>query len=161
MVGENGRMKIRPITPDDLNDILRMAHNFHASSHVAESLPFCDQSFTKSIVDMLSDGYGMVYVAENDSGLCGMIGVMLNRHWFNNSLLLASDLFWWVDESARGSSAGLKLLNAAENWAKECGCYMVVMAHTPTIQPEKVHNLYIRRGYAQQDTYYAKVVNHA
>lgn len=154
-------MKIRTVTPDDLDSLLRMAHAFHSASHVSESLPLCDKSFVNSIVNMLSDGRGMVFVAERDGELCGMIGVMLSRHWFNESLLLASDMFWWVDDSARGSSAGLKLLNAAESWAKECGCYMMVMAHTPTIQPEKVHNLYIRRGYAQQDTYYAKVVNHA
>lgn len=155
-------MKIRPVSPDDLPDLIRMAHAFHAASHVSESLPFCDQSFTETIVNMLVHQSGMVFVAESDDGqLCGMIGIGLSRHWFNRSLLIASDLFWWVDEAARGSSAGIKLLAAAETWARECGCYVMVMAHTPTIQPEKVHRLYIRRGYAQQDTYYAKVVNHA
>ncbi len=139
-----------------------MAHAFHAASHVAETLPFCESSFIDTIVNLLSKGTGEVIVAENDDGqLCGMIGMALSAHWFNRELLVASDLFWWVDEAARGSSAGLKLIKAAEDWAKDIGCHVMVMAHTPTIQPEKVHNLYIRRGYTQQDTYYARVINHA
>lgn len=155
-------MKIRFATPKDIDSIVAMAIDFHSASHVVDTIPFDSKSFVDTIVTMMADGYGIVIVAEHDSGeLVGMIGGMVNSHWFNNSLLIGHDMFWWVAEYARGSSAGLKLLKAFEDWTHSKGCHMIVLAHTPTLQPEKVENLYIRRGYAKQDTYYAKVVNHA
>ena len=155
-------MKIRHATPDDLPALRRMGADFHAASCYADTVPANLDSFEKTIVNLFSVGNGVVLVAEDAEGvLCGMAGGVVQPHWFNHDHLAGQEMFWWVDESTRGSGAGFKLMDALEQWAIAKGCKTFCMASTANLTPEKLARIYKRRGYVAQDIYYAKVINHA
>lgn len=50
------------------------------------------------------------WVAETKAGLVGFIAGALMPHPFNTSLIVFSEMFWWVDAQHRGSRAGALLL---------------------------------------------------
>jgi RimJ/RimL family protein N-acetyltransferase len=56
---------------------------------------------------------GVVLVAENEAGeLLGTIGGTINFHLFDPDRLVLAELWWWVAPEYRGSSAGLRLIQA-------------------------------------------------
>lgn len=56
---------------------------------------------------------GVVLVAESDGGeLLGTIGGTIGFHVFDPEKLVLAELWWWVAPEHRGSSAGLRLLQA-------------------------------------------------
>lgn len=63
---------------------------------------------------------GVVLVAEGDAGeLLGTIGGTMGFHLFDPDKLVLAELWWWVAPEHRGSSAGLRLLQAFRERALE------------------------------------------
>jgi hypothetical protein len=99
----------------------------------------------------LIGGGGVLLVAEAPgSVLVGMLGLALITHPLSGDQF-ASELFWWVEPDARsGSRTGLRLLDAAESWARKhhaIGIHMVALASNPHIS-----RLYAKRGYTERDS---------
>mgnify|MGYP001592233288 FL=1 len=91
------------------------------------------------------------FLAEIDGAVVGMFGVFCLTHPITGDEM-ASELCWWVEPEARGTSAGLKLLKAAEAWAREQGASFLEM-----IAPsDRVAALYERLGFERTDIHYLK-----
>jgi hypothetical protein len=54
---------------------------------------------------------GPCFIAERD-GPVGFVSGMLAAHPYNPALTVLTEMFWWVAPEARGSRAGLLLLDA-------------------------------------------------
>ena len=68
-------------------------------------------------------------------GEVGMVGGIATPDFFNRNKLGAAELFWWVDEEARGSGAGVALLNGLESWAISIGASRLSMtAWSPCLE---------------------------
>jgi RimJ/RimL family protein N-acetyltransferase len=67
---------------------------------------------TKSLERLMDQG--VVLVAENSATgeLMGTIGGTINFHLFDPDRLVLAELWWWVAPEYRGSSAGLRLIQA-------------------------------------------------
>ena len=78
--------------------------------------------------------------------------------FMNNSTVMAQELFWWVDESIRGSKTGIQLLKAAEKIAKESGASVMNMLSLEDLNGEKVNKLYQRLGYKRKEQSYMRVL---
>lgn len=64
----------------------------------------------------------------------------------------ASETCWYIRPDARGRGA-LRMLNAYEAWARECGCVAVGMA---SLADNDVGALYRRRGFESVEMHFVK-----
>jgi GNAT superfamily N-acetyltransferase len=140
---------IRPARPDDIDQIAVLGERFISESHYRRLIGINPKAL-RSVAEMLiAKDHGLLLVDEFYGELAGMIGMIATIHptsWEP----VASELFWYVPPEARGG--GLKLLFAAERWAREFGCARCIM-----IAPnERVSALYIRLGYDELETQFIK-----
>lgn len=103
----------------------------------------------------LIDGTGeasVMFVAEKDSVLVGMLGMALIHNWMTGDLT-ASELCWWVEPEHRGGT-GLALLARTRAWASDHGATVLQMI-APT---EDIAALYERLGFVKLETHYARAL---
>lgn len=95
--------------------------------------------------------HGAVFVAQADgpNDLVGMLGVSLLPHVMSGELV-ATEAAWWVNPERRGGMTAVRMLAAAERWAREAGAVWMQM-----IAPrgeERLREFYRRRGYLELET---------
>lgn len=152
-------MKARRATPEDMDAIARMAKSFHAATCYVSQIPLNLDSALSSVANFATQPNCIMLVVESDEGkVVGMAAASATRHWFNADHIVGQEHFWWVDEEARGSGAGLRLIEALEEWATKIGCHSFCMATTANLTPEALAKFYKRRGYEPYDIYYSKVM---
>lgn len=89
------------------------------------------------------------WVADDDGAVAGFIGMMLEEHPVSGQMM-AREAWWFVDPQARGR-VGLRLLRAAEAWARDHQVPIVVSFHDPALSP-----MMSRLGYRVTDYTYQK-----
>jgi hypothetical protein len=95
-----------------------------------------------------------VAVADADGSPVGFIAGAVVPHPFNPDIRIATELFWWVVPPARGSRAGLALLDAYDTWATDAADLkaMTLEAHSP-VNPRTL----LKRGYQLAESQYIGV----
>lgn len=124
-----------------------MARQFHSLTQ------YKDTEFDEASCFLLfksSLEQGMCLVSESDQ-VTGFIIGMIFRCPFNQMVKMASELAWWVKPEFRQSSAGIKLLKALQDSAKENGAESLTMICLETINPDQVQGIYERMGYSQTE----------
>jgi GNAT superfamily N-acetyltransferase len=116
------------------------------AAHVAEHPAQAE----KVVRYLLEHPDGTVLVADVDGTVIGMIGLLVVPHLFSGELT-CGEVCWFVDPAHRGS-AGLRLLRAAEQWAREAGAVTMQMI-APTARAAA---LYERLHYTALETNYTK-----
>lgn len=150
-------MEIRTAQPEDLPALMRMAQDFHAASPAVETVQFCPRSMAETFQSLATGDRSILFVADDEElGVIGMIAGVFYPHYLNAMHIAAQELFWWCDPSARGKGAGLALIKAMEDWAKDIGAKTLYMASTSNPNAEKLAKLYQRRGFSKHDIYFAK-----
>ncbi len=85
-------------------------------------------------------GSGVVFLLEKADRVVGMIALIAYDHFISGQRVVG-EVVYWVESSARG--LGLRLLRAAEAWAKAQGAVFIQM-----ISPsQRTDALYARCGY--------------
>lgn len=108
---------IRPGRPDDVEWVLAQLREFAELFGTNTSL-FGDTDHARNFVLEIIDKH-VFLVAERDGKLIGFIAGIVAPHVFNPSIRMLTELWWWVDKAARGSRAGLMLLNAFVEWGRK------------------------------------------
>jgi len=144
---------IRPATPEDMPELLRMGRAFFAATAFGE-IGF-EEDEARATLTLLAER-GILLVAEQN-GLCGMAGALVFPFYFNLSHLTAQELFWWVDPRARQSGQGAELLAALEAAARARGAKSLTMIALDEIDGPRVAELYRRNGYAPSERNFIKV----
>jgi GNAT superfamily N-acetyltransferase len=143
-------MTIRCATREDLAAIVLMAAKFAAADSY--------RGFVSQNVEQLEQlarfllEHGAIFVAEDTRGpaiVVGMIGVSVLAHPIDGAIV-GSEVAWWIEPDFRGGSAGVRLLEAAEAWARAMGATRFQMV-APALNP-RVGEFYRRRGYAEVET---------
>ncbi len=97
-----------------------------------------------SVTFLLENPDAAIFLSGNGTPT-GMIAMLAYDHPFSGERI-AFEVVWWVDPEARGD--GLRLLRAAEEWARDQGIKKMQM-----IAPnERVGVLYQRLGYLPVET---------
>lgn len=113
-------MTIRPITPGDRSDWLRLLLGLHPELPEADHVPSIDAYLTGGSIDELIPS--AVFVAERPNGrLGGFLELSVRNYAEGCSGDTPYVESWFVDEDLRGTGIGRALMEAAEQWARERG----------------------------------------
>lgn len=140
---------IRRATSADIPRIVEMGGQFIETTFPA-AMTFNGPAIA-TLTQQLIDGHdGVVFVAERDGKVTGMIALITMRQPMTDELL-AVELVWWVETHGRD---GLQLLSEAEHWARANGATKLQM-----IAPsERVCTLYERMGFEKVEVAYIRTI---
>mgnify|MGYP000894854066 CR=1 len=141
---------LREATLADMPELVRMGRAFHAAAKL--DIEFDDSTF-RDLCAQLIEADGALLLIDDGA----MLAALCFPIYFNASALVAQELFWWVDPDKRG--AGIRLLQRAEQWAKEKGAVTLQMIALDELSGESVGRLYERRGYRPLERSYVRNLN--
>jgi hypothetical protein len=85
----------------------------------------------------------------------GFIAGLHGEHWFNPAIHTFTELFWWVQPEHRGSSAGVRLLEAfIDEGERRRGWIVFGLEHNSPVKDETL----IKRGFRAQERSFLKEV---
>lgn len=142
---------IRQANVGDLERILEMGVRFITETSYAKFLLPSPEAISQSVVNLMTNPAAVILLSGSDATVTGMIGMLSFEHPFSGEKV-ASETFWWVDPESRGD--GIRLLVAAEKWAKDLGATKVQMV-APN---ERVGEIYSRLGYSPVETMYQRTL---
>ncbi len=137
----------RLATLNDIDACVRMGGSFAQLAKVT-----ADESSMRETLERLVDS-GALFV--DGDPVSAMAAVLIYPHYFNRDQISAQELFWWVDESARGTGVGRRLLNAIESAARDAGAHSLTMV---SLAANPVEKLYEAAGYVAQESSFVKVL---
>lgn len=146
---------IRLMKEEDFDQILRMSKQFSKDSDLIDSIGIDDVSLISFLKNLVNSVGGFGLVADDDGKLVGMLGIMILPHVFNNNVLVAEEIAWWVDRDYRKKiSIGMNMLRLAEEVMKGYGVKISFMKflHKPELNPEILEKFYTRVGYKKLET---------
>lgn len=108
-------MEIRPAKLSDIPFILGELKKFDRQGGVRSIYPGDD--YAAGAAENLIRKHRF-QIADDGKRQLGFLAAMVMPHWMNPAVRTAAELFWWVGEEYRGSSAGIRLLKDYSQWAK-------------------------------------------
>ena len=143
-------MTIRRAEIKDIPQLHRMGRRFHEVSGYAEISEYSPASVGFILKGMIEAG---TVFTDGEHGLLGFTTFPL---FFDPSVIIAQEMFWWVDEAERKTGLGVELLDVAENRAKAMGAKALLMLSIKGLEGDKVNKLYLSRGYQEQENSYMR-----
>lgn len=144
-------MKIRPAVAADIPTIVEMSRKFYETTTYTAHAAMCDESVAR-LSETLADNH-VLLVAEIDGRASGMIGMFVAPNMFNNAVLTAHEVVWWVEPSALGAGTGRALIESAIAECKARGCAAVQMV-TLSTSPPQAAALYQKLGFVHSESSY-------
>ena len=136
---------IRRATEDDLPAIAQMGTKFIKYTEYRNVVSASVDEITKSLEKVLE--VGAIFVAEIDGAVRGFIAAMVHPAWFAPSVSIALEMAWWMDEDYRKGTAGIRLLQTYERWAKESGASFICMSDLVVDGEAPIAAILPRMGY--------------
>ena len=136
---------------EDVPALVAMGQQFAQTEMYRDVLRENPDQITVVMTNLIDCEAGTILTLENETTLVGMMGILCTPH-FLSAEMCASEIFWWVTPGHRGD--GVRLLRAAESWAKECGATKLQMV-APN---ERVGRFYDRMGFKRIETSYQKAL---
>jgi hypothetical protein len=105
-------MQVRRASPFDIPFLLDMLRAYRECApcgflHLVDDADYVTQMLTE-----LMAGKGLILVAVNDDGICGMLIAGIGPSIWSPKHLLMREYAYWVNEESRYTSAGYRLLDA-------------------------------------------------
>jgi GNAT superfamily N-acetyltransferase len=147
---------IRFATIEDAPALTVMAQKFVAYGAHWSAFRIPAEEMQTNIESMLTAGTIKCLVAEVNGEIVGMIAFALVVAWFAPSVLLASELAWWVEERARGTTVAIRLVRAYEKWAIDNGAKLIAMSSITVDANDSVGNMLSRIGYEASEITHVK-----
>lgn len=144
---------IRRATHEDIDACLLMARRFFDESGVVE-VGYSQDQMRETLTRLIDNPDACLLVSGGEE-LTGMAAAMAYPAYFNGQRV-AQELFWWVDPSARGGMAGIKLLRHLEDWARSVEAVALTMVCLPIDSPAE--SVYQRSGYRPSERSYMKAL---
>lgn len=144
---------VKRLTKDQLAEASKMGPAFFKEGALPGS--FVRDIFVKKWSSLMDLNMGVVLGLFRDDVLIGAFGFIIAED-LNDGDLVANECFWFVTPEARGR--GFELLIAYEEEAKKMGAVRCSMIHLQKLQPEKLSQIYEKRGYQQVETSYFKIL---
>lgn len=143
-------MHIRLAEMYDIESIKKLLIKF--ASEYSETIPYgqATEEYQDLFIQNIIEKH-ICFVAELDTEIIGVIGGLVAPHIYNPTISTVSELFWYVDEAHRKTSAGARLLSEFKSHASKIAnvIYMVLLDTSPIN-----HRSLIRRGFKPKETHF-------
>jgi GNAT superfamily N-acetyltransferase len=145
---------IRLLSVAEVPLLVPLIRKFFAEGNIAGKLN--EAHGIANLRSHVSNGTGFILVAGIPirAGISGITYLDMGT-----AELCCMEFFWYVDPAERGSSVGLRLLNAWEQEATKRGAKRLLMSHIETEKTAQFLKLYERRGYVKREQIYMKEVS--
>tara|TARA_R110000823_G_C15728920_1_gene479528 strand:+ start:141 stop:575 length:435 start_codon:yes stop_codon:yes gene_type:complete len=143
---------IRLATKEDLPLLLKMGELFFDASGYSDITSFNKLDTKELLITLINLGTIVT------DGKSGMLGFVIFPLFMNKKTIMSQELFWWVDEKARGTSTGIKLLKMAEKISKDSGANVMNMLSLEDLEGKKVNKMYSRLGYKRKEQSYMRIL---
>lgn len=110
----------RDATTDDLMALADMGVRFVEWSPY-NMLGATRDEIAAGIMRVIEAGGGFARLLEEDGRAVGMLLAVIAPTWFAPSVLIASELAWWVEPTHRRGSGSLRLFRDFEAWGRQRG----------------------------------------
>jgi hypothetical protein len=159
---------IREATVEDIPSILPLARDFldHVTlqhipeDDVAKTLKYFltphDETFSSVFKPKC-----VAFIASDDDGPDakphGVLVLAKSSTWFSPKVKLAVELAWFISEERRCGTAAIRLLQAAQAWAREQECDAMVM-HSMTLSDgsDAAKSILMRLGFQPREHVYVQ-----
>ena len=148
---------VRHATLDDLEAIMALAREFIMFAPHASVADVSSEELEQQARTCIENA--LVLVAEDEGKVVGMLVGVLTGLWFSPSTLMAAELAWWVTPSARNGSAGIRLVTAFQDWAREQGAKVVTMSSLDLDFDTRVSSVLERMGFKASEHTHMKRLN--
>jgi GNAT superfamily N-acetyltransferase len=143
---------IRPATPADVPDLVDLGVRHLSETYAGRITP--DRGMMAATARaLIAAEHGLLLVDDRGGVVAGMLGVAVTRHPYSGEPVM-SELFWYASPGARGG--GVRLLKAAEAWARAMGVRHAIMI-APAID-ERLASFYRRLDYIPLETQFIKAL---
>lgn len=144
-------MKVVEATYEDVGHFIGMAREFAALA----GEPLDRESVADHVEWMIEHDTAVALIAFDGNQPVGICGALVFPSPWCSEKLSATELWWFVKKEARGSGAGLALIDALESWARDAGAWRLSMMLIEGIAPG-VEKIYERRGYKPRERTFVK-----
>jgi len=103
--------RIRDASQFDIPALLTMLRQYRDAAPVGFLRDVDDESYMTHVLADVMAGKGLALVAETDR-ITGMLLAVISPSLWSPQRLVMTEMAYWVDPDARGSSAGHRLLSA-------------------------------------------------
>jgi hypothetical protein len=134
-------------SPDQIGRVVELGRRFHAAS-IWRDVPF-DEADVRAMVERLVAGAGAVWLSP-----AGIVGVVRSPLWFNVSVHVAVEMFWYAEDGA-----GRALRDAAEAWAAAEGLAYHQLSGLADGREAALRRYLARDGYEAKEVAYMKRLN--
>lgn len=142
---------VKMLTIPQLTEAAKMGPSFFREG----ALPgeFVPEVFVKKWTELIEQGFGFILGLFRENEMIGAFGAVVIGD-LNDGKLVANECFWFVTPESRGR--GFELLLAYEEEARRRGAVRCSMIHLIGLQPDKLSQIYEKRGYRAVETSYFK-----
>jgi hypothetical protein len=152
--GGDAGFVIRAAEPSDLVALVEMgAAFFKETGHESRGLVFDPLSFLQTM-QLLGD-HGMILVVERNGRTVGMGAIDAATAFWNRSIVLAREAFWYLQPDHRVGQGG-RLLQALEDLARSKGAVFFDGVAEEGPRAEALGRLYRAAGYQRAEVTYRK-----
>lgn len=145
---------IRLATFKDLEQICQLAQEFWQHSPYDEEF---DRESTFSMLIMCYEN-DCLLVGELDNRVVGFCAMVLSPLLVNKSVIVATELAWWVSKAYRQTNVGAKLFLEFERRAKEKGATRLCVTAMESSMPDQIKAMYEKKQYTLAESTYQRKV---
>lgn len=125
-----------------------------AAEHAEEMYPGKHNFDINQLCALVAAGLVRIFVARDETGICGYCMYIINRDLFLAHLKQAECVAIYIRPEKRGYAPVSRLMRLAETWLKEKD--QVQKITSTTSNNERMQNFYARLGYTVVNTQIAK-----
>ena len=146
---------MREATIADIPAIIRLWRMFYEEALFQICrIPFNAESVLETVANISNKG--IVFVAEIDDRIVGVIMGMILPFGWNKNYILAMEAIWYVEKEYRGNLLGVKLLDSFEEAGKEKGATHIAMGHMEYMDGKTRKPILSDKGWITTSQYYRK-----
>jgi GNAT superfamily N-acetyltransferase len=149
-------MKVRAATIWDIPEYSELAMDFISSNPLAHIAKADKDEVSGFLLDAIDRDGALIILAEVGNNIAGICGAMIYPIYYAPSVLVGSELWWFVKPEYRGSLAGKMMRETIENWAKSKDAQAMLMVALENEKIDAVGRLYKRHGYTPMEHTYMK-----
>lgn len=147
---------IRAARGEDAPALVEMGRAFFEEAGYAAEFEFDDESFFSTIAILAK--HGLLLIAEKDGKAVGMAAVDVAPAYWNHDVMLAKELFWFVQKEYR-QGIGRQMLRALEETVRSRGAQLFDLVAEEGKRSLALARVYTAGGFSPKERTFRKRLN--